>query len=201
MKVVEDRLNKEYDKSTATTILDNIHAKTKELNHNYNLDTLAIFASTDDVQIVRMPIDTTERVVISDSFATRDLVRDMASAVHYYTVVLTRDNSRLIEASNDRVIREFDKDDDIQNNMENIQFPVENNGLYTTGDGGSDRSSNNESSHLKEYFNQVDKSVQELWGEHKMPLVIVGDAKTSVTIKKSATVQTTSLLPCQMLLI
>ena len=177
LKVVEDRLNKEYDKSTATTILDNIHAKTKELNHNYNLDTLAIFASTDDVQIVRMPIDTTERVVISDSFATRDLVRDMASAVHYYTVVLTRDNSRLIEASNDRVIREFDKDDDIQNNMENIQFPVENNGLYNTGDGGSDRSSNNESSHLKEYFNQVDKSVQELWGEHKMPLVIVGDAK------------------------
>ncbi|MGM8900442.1 hypothetical protein ACS8FC_17640, partial [Psychrobacter sp. 1Y4] len=54
LKVVEDRLNKEYDKSTATTILDNIHAKTKELNHNYNLDTLAIFASTDDVQIVRM---------------------------------------------------------------------------------------------------------------------------------------------------
>ncbi|WP_350314894.1 hypothetical protein, partial [Pseudoalteromonas sp. TB43-MNA-CIBAN-0091] len=48
---------------------------------------------------------------------------------------------------------------------------------YTTSDGGSDRSASNESSHLKEFFNQVDKSVQELWGEHKMPLVIVGDAK------------------------
>ena len=177
LKVVEDRLTKEYDKSTSTTILDKIHAKTSELNHNYNLDTLAIFASTDDVQVVRMPIDTTERVVISDRFATRDLVRDMASAVHYYTVVLTRDGARLIEASNDRVVREFDKDDDAQSNMENIRFPIENNGLYTTGDGGSDRSSNNESSSLKEFFNQVDKSVQELWGEHKMPLVIVGDAK------------------------
>ncbi|GAF55803.1 LOW QUALITY PROTEIN: methyl-accepting chemotaxis protein [Psychrobacter sp. JCM 18901] len=177
IEVAEDRLTKEYDKRTATTILDNIQNKISELNHNYNLDTLAIFASTDDVQFIRMPIDTTERVVISDRFATRDLVRDMASAVHYYTVVLTRDNARLIEASNDRVVREFDKDDDAQNNMENIQFPVENNGLYTTGDGGSDRSSNNESSHLKEFFNQVDKSVQELWGEHKMPLVIVGDAK------------------------
>ncbi|MGO2340406.1 MAG: baeRF3 domain-containing protein, partial [Psychrobacter sp.] len=29
----------------------------------------------------------------------------------------------------------------------------------------------------KEFFNQVDKSVQELWGEHKMPLVAIGDAK------------------------
>ncbi|HCH26288.1 AOC03_06830 family ribosome hibernation factor [Psychrobacter celer] len=177
LKVVEERLNSEYDKRTATAILDNIYAKTKELNHNYNLDTLAIFASTDDVKVIRMPIDTQERVVISDRFATRDLVRDMASAVHYYTVVLTREHARLIEASNDRVIREFDKDDDAQNNMENIPFPVENNGPYTTGDGGSDRSSNNESSYLKEFFNQVDKSVQELWGENKMPLVIVGDAK------------------------
>ena len=177
LKVVEERLTKEYDKRTATTILENIHAKTNELNHNYNLDTLAIFASTDDVQIIRMPIDTKERVVISNRFVTRDLVRDMASAVHYYTVVLTRDNARLIEASNDRFVKEFDKDDSAQNNMENIPFPVENNGLYTTGDGGSDRSSNNESSYLKEFFNQVDKSVQELWGEHKMPLVVVGDAK------------------------
>ncbi len=177
LKVVEERLTNEYDKRTATTILDNIHAKTKELNHNYNLDTLAIFASMDDVQVIRMPLDTTERVVISDRFATRDLVRDMASAVHYYTVVLTRDGARLIEASNDRVVAEFDKDSDKQNNMESIPFPIDNNGLHKTGDGGSDRSANNDSSHLKEFFNQVDKSVQELWGEHKMPLVIVGDAR------------------------
>lgn len=124
-----------------------------------------------------MPIDTTERVVISHRFATRDLVRDMASAVHYYTVVLTRDNARLIEASNERVIREFNKDDDVQKNMENIKFPIENNGLSTTGHGSLDRPSRNGSGHLKEYFNQVDKSVQELWGEHKIPLVIVGDTK------------------------
>ncbi|NRD71160.1 hypothetical protein HQR03_11505 [Psychrobacter okhotskensis] len=177
LKVVEERLTNEYDKATATTILDKIHAKTNDLNHNYNLDTLAIFASTDDVQVLRLPLDAKERVIIGERFATRDLVRDMASAVHYYTVVLTRDKARLIEASNDRVVKEFDKDDDAQKNMESIPFPIENNSLYKTGDGGSDRSANNESSYLKEFFNQVDKSVQELWGEHKMPLVIVGDTK------------------------
>lgn len=177
LKIAEDRLNKECDKNTASAILANIHKATEDLNHNYNLDTLAIFASADDAQLIRMPLDTKERVVISDSFATRDLVRDMASAVHFYAVVLTGDVARLIEASNDRVVMEFDKDSDKQNNMENIPFPIENNGLYKTGDGGSDRSANNESSYLKEFFNQVDKSVQELWGEHKMPLVIVGDTK------------------------
>ena len=177
LKVVEERLTNEYDKQTATAILNKIHAETKELNHNYNLDTLAIFASTDDVQVIRLPLDTVERVVISDRFATRDLVRDMASAVHYYAVVLTRDKARLIEATNDRVVREFDSDSIQQNNMENIPFPIDNNGLYTTGDGSSDRSANNESSYLKEFFNQVDKSVQELWGEQKMPLVVVGDVR------------------------
>ncbi|WP_201587537.1 AOC03_06830 family ribosome hibernation factor [Psychrobacter jeotgali] len=177
LKVAEERITNEYDKRTATTILESIHEKTKDLDHNYNLDTLAIFASTDDVKVVRMPIDTTERVVISDRFATRDLVRDMASAVHYYTVVLTRDMARLIEASNDRVIKEYDQHDDAQNNMENIAFPIENNSLYTTGDAGSDRSANKEDSYLNEFFNQVDKSVQELWGEHRLPLVVVGDAR------------------------
>ena len=177
LKIVEERLTNEYDKRTATTILDKIHAETKEYNHKYNLDTLAIFASVDDVQLIRMPLDTVERVVISNRFATRDLVRDMASAVHYYTVVLTRDKARLIEAANDRVVAEFDTDNAKQNNMEGIPFPIDNNGLYTTGDGGSDRSANNENSYLKEFFNQVDKSVQELWGEHKMPLVIVGDVR------------------------
>ena len=175
LKVAEERITDEYDKNTATTILENIHAKTNDLNHNYNLDTLAIFASKDDAQVVRLPFDAKERVIIDERFATRDLVRDMASAVHYYIVVLGRDQARLIEAANNRVVKEFDADDAAQNNMENIPFPIENNSLYKTGDGGSDRSANNENSVLKEYFNRIDKSVQELWGEHKMPLVLVGD--------------------------
>src|SRR5699024_12240337 len=93
LKVVEERLNNEYDKSTATSILENIKNKTSDLNHNYNLDTLAILASTDDAQIVRMPIDTKERMIISGSVATRASARDMASAVQCYSVVLSRDNA------------------------------------------------------------------------------------------------------------
>lgn len=177
LKLAEERLTQEYDKKTATAVLEQIHKKTDDLNHNYNLDTLAIFASPDDATIVRMPLDTPERIVISNRFATRDLVRDMASAVHYYTVVLTRDKARLIEAANDRVVQEFDEHSKLQVNMENIKFPIDNNGLYTTGDAGSDRSTNKENSYLQEFFNQVDKSVQEIWGEQKMSLVVVGDTK------------------------
>lgn len=176
LKVAEERITNEYDKRTAATILEKIHAEVDELNHNYNLDTLAIFASVDDVQVIRLPLDTEERVIISTRFATRDLVRDMASAVHYYAVVITRDHARLIEASNDRVVVEFDKNDKEQNHMEHIPFPIENTTLYTTS--GADRSAaSNEDNYLKEFLNRVDKSVQELWGDHKMPLIIVGDSR------------------------
>lgn len=176
LKVAEERITNEYDKRTAATILEKIHAATDELDHNYNLDTLAIFASTDEAKVIRMPLDTPERVILSDRFATRDLVRDMASAVHYYAVVITRDHARLIEAANDRVVIEFDKNDKQQNHMENIPFPIENTTLYTTS--GADRSAaSNEDNYLKEFLNRVDKSVQELWGDHKMPLIIVGDSR------------------------
>lgn len=176
LKVAEERITNEYDKRTATAILDKIHEKTDELDHNYNLDTLAIFAHEDDVQVIRMPLDTDERVIVDTHFATRDLIRDMASAVHFYAVVITREHARLIEASNNRVVLEFDKNDDAQNHMQNIPFPIENTTLHTSS-GAARSNASNEDNYLKEFLNRVDKSVQELWGDHKMPLVIVGDAR------------------------
>ncbi|WP_227430215.1 hypothetical protein [Psychrobacter sp. I-STPA6b] len=176
LSVAEERITNEYDKRKAAAIMEKIHAKTDELDKNYNLDTLAIFASEDDAQVLRLPLDAEERVIIGKRFATRDLVRDMASAVHYYAVVITREHARLIEAANDRVVQEFDRNDSEQNHMAHIPFPIENTTLYTTS--GADRSAaSNEDNYLKEFLNRVDKSVQELWGEHKMPLVIVGDAR------------------------
>ena len=176
LKEAENRLKSEYDNHTATEVLRRIQAKIDELDHNYNLDTLAIYAHKDDAEVIRMPLDTEERVVIADHFATRDLVRDMASAVHFYAVVITREHARLIEAANDRVVVEFDKNDTEQHHMEHIPFPIENTTLHTTS--GADRSAaSNEDNYLKEFLNRVDKSVQELWGEHKMPLIIVGDAR------------------------
>lgn len=176
LKVAEERLINEYDKRTAASVMDNIHKKIEDLDHNYNLDTLALFASVEDAQMLRLPLDTEQRVVISDRFATRDLVRDMASTVHYYVVVVTRMHARLIEAANERVVHEFNHQDEQQTNMSHQAFPIDNTSLYTTS--GADRSAaSNEDNYLKEFLNRVDKSVQELWGEHKMPLVIVGDAR------------------------
>ncbi len=176
LKVAEDRITNEYDKQTATVILENIAEKTRDWNHNYNLDTLAIFASTEDAQVIRFPFDTEERVIVGNHFATRDLVRDMASAVHYYAVVITREHARLIEATNGLVVIEFDKNDNEQHHMEHIPFPIENTTLHTSS-GAARSNASNEDNYLKEFLNRVDKSVQELWGEHKMPLVIVGDRR------------------------
>ena len=51
LKVAEDRITNEHDKRTSDKILELIHAKTDELDHNYNLDTLAIFANENEAQV------------------------------------------------------------------------------------------------------------------------------------------------------
>ena len=69
LKVVEERVTAEYDKRTADDILSKIHEKTDELDHHYNLDTLAIFANENDVAVLRLPFDANERVIIGKRFA------------------------------------------------------------------------------------------------------------------------------------
>lgn len=174
------RLTKEYDKRTSDEIVSKIQDALMDFDHNYNLDTLAIFATKDDVQVLRLPLDVTPRVVVDKKFATRELVRELGHAVHYYVVVVTRTHARLIEAVNDRVVREFDQNSPEQERgvFDNTPFPIENTTLYTTS--GADRSAaSNEDNYLKEFLNRVDKSVQELIGKsgEKIPLFVVGDAR------------------------
>lgn len=173
-----ERLANEYDKRTSDAILGKVEEALTDYDHNYNLDSLAIFATADEAKVLRLPVDATPRVVVDKKFATRDFVRDLAHSVHYYALVVTRTHARLIEAVNNRVVREFDDTTPEQTDMQNLTFPIDNTSLYTTS--GADRSAaSNEDNYLKEFLNRVDKSVQELIGKSQdnVSLFVVGDAR------------------------
>ncbi|MDO4709409.1 MAG: hypothetical protein Q4B94_06260 [Pseudomonadota bacterium] len=173
----QTRIENEYDRHTAQAIMEKVDAALEGWDHNYNLDTLAIFATDSDAKVLRLPLDASERVVVDARFSTRDLLRELSHAVHYYAVVITRESARLIEAVNDRVVREFDADTPEQNTpkMLNTPFPMKN----TLHSSSADRTAaSSEDNHLKEFFNRVDKSVQELRsraGEENLPLFVIGD--------------------------
>lgn len=177
LKDAEDRLVEQYDKRTADTIMEKVRAKTDELDNNYNLDTLAIFATADDVQVLRLPFDAKERVIIGEKFATRDLVRDMSEAVHYYVLVITSEYARLIEATNDRVVKEIGGESERQSQMSELTFPIKNTSL-PTGSKADRTGSSDDDSYLKEFMNRVDKSMQEFRNIDPLPVILVGDSRT-----------------------
>lgn len=147
VKEAEQRLYDVYEKRFVWPILDNLNRLVEKIDHAQNLESLIIFANQDMAEYTRLPIKVVDRVIIDNTFATRDLVRAMHQESSYYVLVLSRQNARLIEAYNDKVVKELDGD-----------FPLKNN-LYTTD--RQDLSSNKGTDNLiEEYFNRVDKIVQ-----------------------------------------
>lgn len=182
VKEAEDRLNNQLDKREVEGIIDAINKKIETLDHNYNLDSLGIFASRHSVTVMRFPFTAEARVIIDDTFAVRDLVREINDAVHYHVLVISRTSARLIEAFNDRPIHEFDS----QTVLRTGSFPMESPFLFAAK--GLDRAQiPNEASNLKEFFNRADKSLQEIQNNpenERLPVIVVGDARNVAFFKE-----------------
>ncbi|WP_328316036.1 baeRF3 domain-containing protein [Streptomyces sp. NBC_00388] len=78
------------------TQLDRAHA---EVDLRYSLDGLVIFASTDEYQTWVLPRGVPERVVISDSYLTRNLVAARARATPYWVLAVAANRATLWHGS------------------------------------------------------------------------------------------------------
>ena len=174
LKVVEEHLKQQHGADTAKQVIQQIQQETRDLNPNYNLDTLAIFATPQQAKVLRFPFDTAERVIVGEQFAVRDLLRNMANAVHYYVVVVTREKGRLIEATDDQVIHEFTASDNPSIELPHGPFPVVTDSLATTS--VAERASN-EDNYLRDFLNRIDKNVQAIRTQHQLPIIVVGDKR------------------------
>lgn len=173
LKELETRLSETHDKREVPTRLEQIEKELAEHDHNYNLDTLAIFSTPESTQIFNFPFKVKPRVIIDQHFATRDILRELNSSVHYYMVIVSRMNGRLFEVFNDQLVHEFNQEDELQG----LEFPLENTHLYTTS--SNDRSNaTKEENYIKEFLNRVDKSVQEVYKQNPLPIIVVGDERT-----------------------
>ncbi|WP_394260872.1 hypothetical protein [Moraxella boevrei] len=173
----KNRLESEYDKRTADEVVAKIDEKLADLDHNYNLDTLAVFATKEEATLLRLPFDTKARVVLGHKFATRDLVRDLSQSVHYYVLVITSENARLIEGVNNRLVKEVDNQSVRQEQMSELTFPIKNTTL-PTGSKADKTGSSDDDKYLKEFLNRVDKSLQQFINIDPLPVILVGDSRT-----------------------
>lgn len=160
IKEVETRLFADTTKRDAAGLMDKLNALVAEIDHSHNLDSLMLFVNHDIAEFTRLPIHVVDRVIIDDTFATRDLVRAMHAESNYYVLVLSQEKARLIEALNDKVVHEFKS-----------PFPFENKEFFTKNKTEAAVASR-QSNLIAEYFNKVDKAVNVIRKDNPLPVLI-----------------------------
>ncbi|SEA39531.1 AOC03_06830 family ribosome hibernation factor [Bizionia paragorgiae] len=160
IKEAENRLVEDLPKPEATRLVEQLKTLAAQIDYDQNLDSLVLFVNEDIAEFTRLPVQVTDRVVIDTTFSTRDLIRAMHKASNYYVLVLSQEKVRLIEAFNDKVVKEIKS-----------PFPIENTQFTTRNT--AEASNASRQTHLKaEFFNQVDKAVNAIRKQNPLPVLI-----------------------------
>ena len=151
-KEAEHRLLELHDKRSVTPILESLAKLESEWDHQHNTEAAAIFLSKDITEVVQLPFPVTDRVVVDDTFATRELVRSLLGSVDHHILVLGREKAHLYQASNDQLLGE------VRNG-----WPVKNH--HWTTDPAKVTTARGNENQMREYFLDVDRMLYEKLGE------------------------------------
>jgi hypothetical protein len=165
LKEVEERLTQKCDKQVLISILKRLKKLSESIDHSHNLESLVVFANEEMADYTRLTVPVKSRVVIGKTFATRDLVRAMHEESTYYVLVLSRQNARLIEAHNDKVMLEFTQN-----------FPLKNDTLFTT-DRLKLSTAKGTDYLIEEFFNHVDKVLQKAIAPNHAPVLVATEER------------------------
>ena len=167
----ENRLKEECGDKTSEIISQKLQELASNIDARYNFESLALFVNRDIAEFIRMPVKVENRVVIGNSFATRELIRMLHKEVNYYVLVLSREKARLIEAVGNKEIEE------IHNG-----FPMENS--YTIA--GEGKLFKRETSLVLEFFGNVNNQLDDVQHEKRLPVFICTDESNYSDYLKAA---------------
>ncbi|MGC8864945.1 MAG: hypothetical protein ACP5O2_04385 [Bacteroidales bacterium] len=171
VKEAEDRLLGLFEKNFAQPIIDNLHRVIASIDFSHNLDALLIFASPTLAEYITLPTEVKARVVIDNTFATRDLIRAISELPIYYVLVLTRKLARLIYAVGDKVVEEAGN-----------PFPLENQDYERLRSQlPPDRVT---ASAVEGFFHEVDKAVASMIKQKPRPLIVAAATRNFSLLEK-----------------
>lgn len=162
----EKRLLEHYEKRAVIEIVQKMNALANSVDHNFNLESLALFVSPGSAEMLRLPIRVEPRVHIGQNFALRDVMRAVNRSTEYYILTVSQHMARLMMAFNDSLQIEY---------RENHVFPIKNNTLYTTDKLA--KSAGADDTLTKEFFNRVDKHLVEQYKEYPLPVVVATEER------------------------
>lgn len=102
VKEMEAALRATYDPPTVDSLLDPFRALAEnESFWSHSLDGLAVLAASDFFRVYTLHRSVAERVVVSDTFHTKPLMRIVQSADRYQVLSVTRREARFFEGNRD----------------------------------------------------------------------------------------------------
>lgn len=159
-------------KEVAHKIVSKLNILSSQIDYRQNLEGLALFVNGNFAEFIRIPIKVDNKVIIGKRFSTRDLIRAFEEELVYYILVLSHDKARLIEAVGDKELTEI-KDGFPQENT----FPAQDaKGKTSELENGSDI----------DFFNTLDKQLNELQKGVNLPVFICAEESTYADYLKVA---------------
>jgi hypothetical protein len=160
------RVTEEYGAREMSDLVAELKAMAEEVDYQHTLDGLAIFVSDEVAEKHYLPYPVRERVVIGETFATRDLVLAMNRSPRYWVLALSEQPTRLYEATH-TVLTEFI----------GHGFPMTHKGpgggsALRGGHGLSPSKQRDEGQRV--FFRAVDEALGEVLSEDPLPVILAG---------------------------
>lgn len=166
IKAAKNRLIKEFGKRESEILIKKLDNVTEEVDYNNALDGLAIFVNKLVSKIFYLPFNVLERVIIDETFATRDLVFTINRSPRYWVLALSEKPTRLFEGFLDSL-----------NEIKNDDFPYVNEEPEEPESlpGGKDiKNPKYKSEQSKNFFRNVDNKFNKYFKEEKLPIGLLG---------------------------
>lgn len=160
------RIIKEYGEQESRIITNKLTDLTSDLDYNYNLESLIIFASDDFIEYFRLPVSVKDKVIVDTKFSIKVLIRSLLQEESYYIICLSRKAIRLLEADNNNFAQE------ITDNT----FPIVNDSYIDSDDIRKAWASTTDN-YAREFYNKADKLFKNYYSKKPLPVILAGDRR------------------------
>jgi hypothetical protein len=161
-----NRLLGEFSKRDLAPLLERLDALVADIDYKYTLDGLILAVNRDMAREYVLPFTLEERVVVDDTFFTRDLVHAMTRTRRYWVLSLSERLTRLFAATREHL-----------EEVTTGGFPMEHlgpGGAAPLPGGLGINKSGYRDDHLRAFFRTVDRAFGRFTADDPLPLALAG---------------------------
>jgi hypothetical protein len=163
IKEAQEGITTKFGKHPGDNLLEKLESIEKDIDVNYNLDSLHIFLSDSIREIIKLPLTISrDTIQVSENFAINPLVEALNRTEKYLILLLSRSGVTLFHAVNNYIVEEIKNDD----------FPITEN-PYSVSNPEKLSDAKQHDNMVREFLNGVDKLVVKVHNETGMNCLVI----------------------------